>query len=174
LTDGTMTKIDDVKVNKQTKADTVPASVSRVPKQLTPWKPGQSGNPAGRKPGSRNKLVEDFVSDLQEKWRTDGADILDRVAANEPAKIVEVISRLAPKDIAVKLDERNSLGVEPALWNGFKRVLAAIEECAPADTNPVQVFDAMERWVRSEFAVPIEGASGKQSLITAQDPSTEK
>jgi hypothetical protein len=139
-----------------------------------PFKPGQSGNPAGRKPGSRNKLVEDFVSDLQEKWRTDGTDILNRVAANEPAKIVEVISRLAPKDIAVKLEERNSLGIDPALWNGFKRVLAAIEECAPSDTNPVEVFDAMERWVRSEFAVPIDGGDGKPLLLPAKDTATEK
>jgi hypothetical protein len=118
--------------------------------------------------------VEDFVSDLQEKWRTDGTDILDRVAASEPAKIVEVISRLAPKDIAVKWEERNSLGIDPALWNGFKRVLAAIEECAPQDTNPVEVFDAMERWVRSEFAVPIEGEGGKQILLPAKDTPPEK
>ena len=139
-----------------------------------PWKPGQSGNPRGRLPGSRNKLVEDFVSDLQAKGRTSGASILDRLEATEPAKIVEVISRLAPKDIAVKLEERNSLGIDPRLWNGFKRVLAAIEECAPPHTNPVEVFEAMERWVRSEFAVPIDGGDGKPLLLPAKDAATEK
>jgi hypothetical protein len=116
---------------------------------------GRSGNPAGRPTGSRNKLVEAFVADLQAKWQDDGASILDRLAVNEPAKIVEAISRLAPKDLAVTVNERNSLGFDPAVLNGFNRVLRAIEECAPPDTNPVDVFEAMERWVRSEFAKQI-------------------
>jgi hypothetical protein len=117
---------------------------------------GQSGNPAGKPIGARNKLVESFVSDLQAKWRTDGASILDRLAINEPAKLVEAISRLAPKDVDVTLQERNSLGVDPALWNGFQRVMRAIEECAPADANMIDVFETLERMVRSEFAKQIE------------------
>lgn len=120
------------------------------------WRPGQSGNPAGRPPGSRNKLVESFVSDLQEKWRTSGPTILDRLEINEPAKLVEAISRLAPKDVAVTLEQRGTLGIDPALWNGFKRVLAAIEECAPPDMKPIEVFEAMERWVRFEYAKTID------------------
>ena len=28
-----------------------------------PWKPGESGNPAGRPKGSRNKLSEEFIAD---------------------------------------------------------------------------------------------------------------
>jgi hypothetical protein len=115
---------------------------------------GQSGNRAGRPVGSRSKLVESFVSDLQTKWQAEGPAILDRLAISNPEKLVEAISRLAPKDIAVSLEQRGSLGVDPELWAGFKRVLTAIEECAPADTKAVDVFDAMERWVRSEFACP--------------------
>lgn len=117
---------------------------------------GQSGNPAGKPLGARNKLIESFVSDLQAKWRTDGASILDRLALTEPAKLVEAISRLAPKDVAVTLEQRGTLGIDRSLWDGFQRVLTAIEECAPPDTKPVDVFDAMERWVRSEFARQIE------------------
>jgi hypothetical protein len=114
---------------------------------------GKSGNPLGRPTGSRNKLVESFVSDLQEKWRADGKAILDAV---EPAKIVEAISRLAPKDLAVTVNERNSLGVDPRLWAGFQRVLAAIEECAPEGMQPVEVFESLEQLVRSHFATQIE------------------
>jgi len=117
---------------------------------------GQSGNPAGKPLGARNKLIESFVSDLQEKWRTDGPGILDRLAISEPAKLVEAISRLAPKDIAVSLEQRGTLGIDPVLWQGFKRVLAAIEECAPADSKPIDVFEAMEQWVRSKYAKTIE------------------
>ncbi len=99
--------------------------------------------------------MESFVSDLQVKWQAEGAAILDRLAISNPEKLVEAISRLAPKDIAVSLEQRGSLGVDPQLWAGFRRVLQAIEECAPADANPIEVFDAMERWVRSEFAKQI-------------------
>jgi hypothetical protein len=92
--------------------------------------------------------VESFVSDLQEKWRTSGPAILDRLEQDEPAKLVDAISRLAPKDIAVTLEQRNSLGIDPVLWRGFQGVLAAIEECAPPDMKPIEVFEAMERWGR--------------------------
>jgi len=37
---------------------------------LKPWKPGQSGNPAGRKPGSKN--VSTIVRKLLEQDATDG------------------------------------------------------------------------------------------------------
>ena len=40
---------------------------------------GTSGNPAGRPLGSRTKLVESFVTDLQDKWQKDGSAILDAV-----------------------------------------------------------------------------------------------
>jgi Family of unknown function (DUF5681) len=118
---------------------------------------GKSGNPLGRPTGSRNKLVESFVTDLQTKWQAEGTAILDRLAISSPEKIVEAISRLAPKDLAVTVNERNSLGVDPVLWSGFQRVLAAIEECAPADANPVDVFDSLEQMVRAHFAKAITG-----------------
>ena len=37
------------------------------------WRPGESGNPAGRPRGSRNKLAEDFVAALYDDFRDHGA-----------------------------------------------------------------------------------------------------
>ena len=51
------------------------------------WRPGQSGNPAGRPIGTRNKFSEKFVHDISDAWQRYGDDILDRVAKDEPAKV---------------------------------------------------------------------------------------
>jgi len=45
-------------------------------KNLKPWKPGQSGNPAGRKPGSKN--VSTIVRELLEQ------DVIDGVLGGIP------------------------------------------------------------------------------------------
>jgi hypothetical protein len=62
-----------------------------------PFKPGQSGNPAGRKPGSRVKLEEIFVADLVDAWRTHGKAALDVVATKEPAKFCQIAATVLPK-----------------------------------------------------------------------------
>src|SRR5260221_5404769 len=43
---------------------------------LIPWKPGQSGNPAGRQKGSRNKLSQDFIDDAYAEWHYLGVPML--------------------------------------------------------------------------------------------------
>ena len=45
------------------------------------FKPGESGNPAGRLVGSRNKLIEKFCADLLEHWQEHGVDPEGHAAA---------------------------------------------------------------------------------------------
>jgi len=40
---------------------------------------------AGRQKGSRNKLGEAFVADVYNKWQKDGADVLNRMARDDPS-----------------------------------------------------------------------------------------
>ena len=44
-------------------------------------------NGGGRKPGSRNKLSEAFIADVQASWEKHGAEVLERVAREEPGSI---------------------------------------------------------------------------------------
>jgi hypothetical protein len=62
-----------------------------------PFKPGQSGNPAGRPKGSRHKLEEVFVADLVEAWKLHGKAALDTVATKEPAKFAQIAASVLPK-----------------------------------------------------------------------------
>jgi Family of unknown function (DUF5681) len=56
-----MKKADDISGSKQGKR--CRSKTDNTNAQQKPWlfKPGQSGNPAGRPKGSRNKLAEDFL-----------------------------------------------------------------------------------------------------------------
>jgi len=79
----------------------VSATVKTVPKQLTPFKPGQSGNPAGRPKGAKNKLTDAFWSDFAEAWQAHGATALKTVAESDPGKFIAVAASVMPKDVNV-------------------------------------------------------------------------
>jgi Family of unknown function (DUF5681) len=66
------------------------------------FKPGQSGNPAGRPKGSRNKLGEQFLQDLQEHWQENGAKAIERLYRDRPHDYVKVVASILPKELHIK------------------------------------------------------------------------
>lgn len=63
------------------------------------WEPGQSGNPAGRPKGSRNKLEERFLADLLEHWETNGQAAIAAASEKDPVGYVKVVASLMPKKV---------------------------------------------------------------------------
>lgn len=70
----------------------------------TLWKPGQSGNPAGRPKGARSKLSDSFLSDLAEHWQANGKQALQAAYKKNPVEYVRVVASLLPKNVAVDVD----------------------------------------------------------------------
>ena len=66
------------------------------------WKPGQSGNPAGRPKGSRNKLCQDFCSDLYEDWLAHGKQVFADVRAKSPEVYLKVVASLVPRHFTLE------------------------------------------------------------------------
>ena len=71
-----------------------------------PFKPGQSGNPAGRPKGARSQLAEDFIADVYTVWQEGGIDQLRKLLLADPATVVNAIVKILPKtlDVNVKAD----------------------------------------------------------------------
>ena len=69
-----------------------------------PWKAGQSGNPAGRPPGTRVKFSEDFLRDFHTAWEAHGKAALEKVATKDPVAFVRAATAILPKQLNVKRD----------------------------------------------------------------------
>lgn len=67
----------------------------------TRFKPGQSGNPAGRPKGARSKYGEQFVQDFAEHWATHGKQALDTVAQDDPSTYCKIAAAIVPKVVEV-------------------------------------------------------------------------
>src|SRR5438874_7377069 len=76
-----------------------------------PWKPGQSGNPAGRPRGSRGRLSEDFLSDLHSAWGEHGATALARCARDEPGVFCKIVAGLLPRSVDLTVDATTDAGL---------------------------------------------------------------
>ena len=65
-------------------------SLKRKAWQPNAWKPGESGNPAGKPIGTRNAFSKAFIGDLTVAWREYGPDVLMKVARSDPTRFLGI------------------------------------------------------------------------------------
>jgi hypothetical protein len=101
------------------------------------WKPGTSGNPAGRPKGSRNRLSEDFVAALYEDFQDHGSAAIAACRAEKPDVYVRVIASLLPRDVSIKVRQLDDLSDDQLM-----RKLATLTEMARPLLAKLPVIDA--------------------------------
>lgn len=73
-------------------------------RNLIPWQPGQSGNPAGKPKGARNKLAERFLADVLNEWETHGAVAISEMREKNPGDFCKMVASLMPKDVNLNVN----------------------------------------------------------------------
>jgi len=63
------------------------------------FKPGQSGNPAGRPKGARSRLGEDFLNALRDDFAEHGVEVVKKVRAKKPEVYLKIVADLMPKEL---------------------------------------------------------------------------
>ena len=123
----------------------------------TLWKPGESGDPAERPLGSRNKLSESVIQDIAADWAIGGAETIARVRMTDPATYFRVVASILPKDVLVNVQQQTPGNLEPDEWRVLDLV-RLIRASAPEGANalPSDIAPALEETVRAHFARPIE------------------
>jgi Family of unknown function (DUF5681) len=108
----------------------------------TRWPPGQSGNPAGKPPGTRTAFSQGFIRDFARVWAEEGLDAVRKVAKKSPETFVAIAARICPNDIRLTLEQAIPRGMTLEDYSLMREVIAAIRESLPeADqSQPGAVF----------------------------------
>ena len=70
--------------------------------QDTRFKPGQSGNPAGRPKGARNKVSEGLLEALAKHFEANGDAAIETVFKERPHDYLKIIASLVPKQMEIE------------------------------------------------------------------------
>src|SRR5215216_5395521 len=74
---------------------------------MAKFKPGQSGNAAGKPAGARNRLQADFLQALAEDFKEHGPGVVRIARVEKPVEYLKVVASLMPKELQIT---ENALG----------------------------------------------------------------
>ena len=77
-----------------------------------PWKPGESGNPLGRRRGAKDHLSKAVMEELIQDWAKHGPSVIERVREQSPAQYLQFIARVLPQNMELHVDDARRSIVE--------------------------------------------------------------
>ena len=72
------------------------------PQNLTPFEPGQTGNPGGKPVASRNRLTAKFLYELAADFDVHGRSAITECREKKPDVYIRAIAALCPKEVEIK------------------------------------------------------------------------
>jgi hypothetical protein len=96
------------------------------------WQPGQSGNPAGRMRGSRNKLSEEVICALLRDFREHGQKAIAKVRRDQPGVWLKVLAMLIPREHRVEYSNSLKNWTDEEVEAGIDLVKQMLESRAAA------------------------------------------
>ena len=134
-----------------------PHHVTKVSK-ATQWKPGVSGNPAGKPIGTRHAFSQGFIRDFALVWQEEGLQAVRKVARKSPESFVAIAAKVCPADVRVSI-EPSAGGLSPEDWILVQQVVQAVKAALPdaAERNPTEAFQFVLGALRQADAKTING-----------------
>jgi len=96
-----------------------------------------------------------LLADLAEVWEVSGKEVLERLAKDDPAKLVTIAFGLLPRDVFISVEQKTPGNLEAEAWATLRRVLDLIEACK-IEGDPWAVFAANRGDLRARMAVLLE------------------
>src|SRR5215467_12278712 len=101
------------------------------------WQPGESGNPAGRLRGSRNRLSEAVICALLRDFSKHGEKAIAKVRRTQPAAYLKILALLVPREH--KVEHRNP--VKDMTDEELEGAIEFIEKMLAAQTENAKVIE---------------------------------
>lgn len=101
------------------------------------FKPGQSGNPAGRPVGARHKLGTLFLEEMLKDFDKHGPSVIEAVRTEKPDQYLKVVASILPKEIEAGENLSNVLEDILSRIDGRTRNITPVYELVDA-TKPTR------------------------------------
>jgi hypothetical protein len=146
-----------------------------------PFKKGQSGNPSGRRPGSRNKATEFIEKLLESEAEALGRKAVELALAGNPVMLKMCLERIAPVDrsrrVTFKLPAISSLkdlpGAQESILYAMSEGVISPEDALAAARIVDATGAALERLDLEERLAALEEKSRDQNDVPKVPPMNQ-
>lgn len=113
-----------------TTSDGQPAAPTAMVQRGRPFAPGVSGNPAGRRPGSKNRLTDVFMTAIVDDFAEHGANAIAQVRRDDPGLYLRIVGALVPRELVVQREREPDVDIENLSLADFIDLIERLERQA--------------------------------------------